>query len=260
MIKLSIITINYNNLEGLRKTFKSVFEQTYRDFEYIVIDGGSTDGSKELMEQYVDRLTYYVIEPDNGIYNAMNKGWKKATGKFCLFLNSGDWLYDNLVVRKFVDKAHQNTDIIVGSTIEVDLNGKIIFERKNFDFSLYTLSYTSFPHQASFISLKLLKELNGYDENFRVISDWLFYFRAIIERNASFNTMNEKIAYFEQGGLSANFDIEQEKLQAIKKYHPFFLKEYPLYKKYHNLNLSRIVRFYEKIKKLALILCSKAGK
>ena len=80
-MKLSIITVNYNNREGLQRTIDSVVSQTFRDFEWIVIDGGSTDGSKELIKQYADHFSYWVSEPDKGIYNAMNKGILKATGE-----------------------------------------------------------------------------------------------------------------------------------------------------------------------------------
>ena len=88
---LSIITINYNNLEGLKKTIESVCSQTYRDYEWIVIDGGSTDGSRELIEENKSHIHYWVSEPDNGIYHAMNKGIAQAKGDYCQFLNSGDY-------------------------------------------------------------------------------------------------------------------------------------------------------------------------
>jgi len=83
--KLSIITINYNNCAGLKRTIDSVVSQSFKDYEWIVIDGGSKDGSKDLIEQYSDSFTYWVSEPDNGIYNAMNKGIEKANGEWMLF-------------------------------------------------------------------------------------------------------------------------------------------------------------------------------
>lgn len=83
--RLSIITINYNNLEGLKKTVESVVNQTWQEFEYIVIDGGSTDGSATYLESQNDKITYWVSEPDKGIYSAMNKGIAKATGEYLLF-------------------------------------------------------------------------------------------------------------------------------------------------------------------------------
>ena len=93
--KLSIITINYNNLEGLKRTVESVINQTSKEFEYIVIDGGSNDGSGAYIESKSEHIDYWVSEPDKGIYNAMNKGIAKASGEYLLFLNSGDHLFSN---------------------------------------------------------------------------------------------------------------------------------------------------------------------
>ena len=87
-MKLSIITINLNNAAGLRKTIQSVVNQTYIDFEYIIIDGFSSDGSIEVIKEYADRINYWVSEPDRGIYNAMNKGILKTSGEYIHFLNS----------------------------------------------------------------------------------------------------------------------------------------------------------------------------
>ena len=100
MSKISIITINYNDLKGLQKTFNSVVNQSNKDFEYIVIDGGSSDGGKEFLEQNSDKLAYWISEKDSGVYNAMNKGIKAAKGEYLLFLNSGDFLVDDNVIEK----------------------------------------------------------------------------------------------------------------------------------------------------------------
>ena len=114
MPKLSIITINYNNLEGLKKTFESVFMQTYQDFEYIVIDGGSTDGSKEYIAENADKINYWVSEPDKGVYHAMNKGIMKANGEYLLFINSGDELFENNTIEKSLSNLHTE-EIIAGN-------------------------------------------------------------------------------------------------------------------------------------------------
>ena len=98
--KLTIITINYNNLEGLKRTVESVLNQTWQEFEYIVIDGGSNDGSAEYIESQSEHIDYWVSEPDKGIYNAMNKGIAKARGEYLLFLNSGDHLYSAKVLEE----------------------------------------------------------------------------------------------------------------------------------------------------------------
>ena len=97
-MKYSIITINYNNRDGLEMTINSVLEQTYKDFEYIIIDGGSTDGSLEVIKKHAAQIDYWVSEPDNGIYNAMNKGIRKATGDYLNFMNSGDTYHTSSVL------------------------------------------------------------------------------------------------------------------------------------------------------------------
>ena len=122
-MKLSIITINYNNLAGLRKTVESVLAQTYREFEYIVIDGASTDGSAEYVRAQADKLTYWVSEQDTGIYNAMNKGVRAATGEYVLMLNSGDFLVDEYVVERILPEL-DGTDIVQGNTIEDHHDGE----------------------------------------------------------------------------------------------------------------------------------------
>ncbi len=99
---LSIITINYNDKFGLERTIKSVQEQTFTNFEHIIIDGGSTDGSKEVIEANKNSFSYWVSEPDKGIYNAMNKGIKEAKGEYLFFLNSGDHLNG----QNALDKIH----------------------------------------------------------------------------------------------------------------------------------------------------------
>ena len=102
-MKLSIITINFNNKAGLERTITSVFQQDFKDFEFIVIDGGSTDGGKELIESNKQHFSYWVSEADKGIYNAMNKGIKMSKGKYVAFLNSDDWFNNNtlLDIKKF---------------------------------------------------------------------------------------------------------------------------------------------------------------
>ena len=99
-MKLSIITINLNNDTGLNKTIESVINQTLKNFEFIIIDGGSTDRSVELIKEYAGQINYYVSEPDKGIYNAMNKGIRQAQGEYCFFLNSGDYFVNESVLEK----------------------------------------------------------------------------------------------------------------------------------------------------------------
>ena len=119
--KISVITISYNNKEGLEKSLKSVTSQDYKDFEYIVIDGGSNDGSKEILEKYSDKINYWVSEPDKGIYNAMNKGIEVANGEYLLFINSGDELFSSGILTEVVPELN-GADIIAGNLCTI---GKI---------------------------------------------------------------------------------------------------------------------------------------
>jgi len=113
MTTLSIISINLNNVAGLQKTIESVWPQTFTDYEYIIIDGGSTDGSIDIIKKYSDKITYWISEKDNGIYHAMNKGIEVAKGDYCLFLNSGDWLVDKKILENVFSNNHSE-DILYG--------------------------------------------------------------------------------------------------------------------------------------------------
>ena len=120
-MKISIITINYNNAEGLRQTLESIKVQSYKNYELLLIDGNSTDNSIEVIKEYGYK---YVSEPDNGPFDAMNKGIKKATGDYCIFMNSGDSFHNETVLKSFVE-LQPTKDIYTGIAAE-HLNGKII--------------------------------------------------------------------------------------------------------------------------------------
>ena len=144
-MKYSIITINYNNKEGLRETIESVIHQTFHDFEYIVIDGGSTDGSADILREYDKYITYWVSEPDRGIYHAMNNGIKQAHGTYFIFMNSGDCFYNDSVLNDVLEFL--NKDIIVGKSYYE--NGVHGFYKQ--DITLLDLFNGTLPHQATFL-------------------------------------------------------------------------------------------------------------
>lgn len=154
--KISIITINYNNLEGLKRTIESVVNQTWQEFEYLIIDGGSTDGSVEYIESKSEHVDYWVSEPDKGVYHAMNKGIAKSSGEYLLFLNSGDHFYNKKVL------AQNCQEIKDSSIIYFDL--QVVEEQKMFikEYpSVLSFSYflnDTLPHPATFIKKKLLQK------------------------------------------------------------------------------------------------------
>lgn len=170
---LSIITINYNNCEGLKRTIQSVLAQTWHDFEWIVIDGGSTDGSKELITNLNDNpnanLSYWCSEPDKGIYNAMNKGIAHATGEYLNFMNSGDFYYEEKTLARVFEKAN-DADVLYGDWEKVyDNHSEIV--RKPMKELLRTFWRQNVCQQAIFYRKSCLLE-KGYDDSFRIFGDW----------------------------------------------------------------------------------------
>ena len=199
-MKLSIITVNLNNRDGLQRTIDSVICQTFRDFEWIVIDGGSTDGSKELIEQYADHFAYWVSEPDKGIYNAMNKGIRVAKGEYLQFLNSGDCLYNNTTLDEVFSKGVKG-DIIYGNCAVRNSNSTLHEIHYKPVFSLKIFLDGSFNHQSSFIKRELFdKEL--YDETLKIVSDRKFFIRRALEGRV-FTHVNHIIATFDTNGISS---------------------------------------------------------
>lgn len=219
-MKLSIITINYNNFEGLKKTFDSVFNQTFQDFEYIVIDGGSTDGSKELIEFNKDKISYWVSEPDKGIYNAMNKGIKVAKGEYLLFLNSGDWLVSNIILEemnviKFIE------DIIFTNVylFNTDNDREITYPK---ELNLKNILLSSLPHSGgAFIKKFAFETIGLYQENLKISSDWCWYFEAIIMKKKSYKLVPKVLSIYDGIGISGEKNnislMRQERKDYVNK-------------------------------------------
>lgn len=200
-MKLSIITINYNNKEGLQKTIDSVVCQTWRDFEWIVIDGGSTDGSKELIEKYQQHFAYWCSEPDKGVYNAMNKGIKHAKGEYLLFLNSGDVIFEASTLEKvFQKELIAKGDIVYGDCMTVE-NGTESLWTFPHRVDLEYFCYGNICHQGMFIKAYLLKN-EGYDESYSLYADWARWIQLFIA-GASFLYIPVVICGYEMGGMSS---------------------------------------------------------
>lgn len=199
-MKLSIITINYNNLDGLHKTIDSIVNQTWRDFEWIVIDGGSTDGSKELIEKYQDYFAYWCSEPDNGVYNAMNKGISKAKGRYLNFMNSGDCFHNSTILEQ-VNSYLNEDDIVYGDMNFLLKNGGQWIYHYPQKLSIHFLLYDSIGHQASFIRRSLFDK-DGYREDFKIVSDWQKFLKWFYE-GRSFLHIDMIVADFDASGISA---------------------------------------------------------
>ena len=246
-MKLSIITINLNNAQGLRKTIESVVSQTFTNFEYIVIDGNSTDGSVDIIKQYADKITYWISEPDTGIYNAMNKGILKAQGEYCLFLNSGDSLVDNSVLEK-VFAIPFFEDIVYGNVNLIGENIRIAKKYPN-EWTLRLFFDESLPHTASFIKRDLFFEIALYNESYRIISDWEFFVLAIIIHQKSYKHLPVFVSDFALIGLSSTSgitDIEKKKVieTHLKDLLPDLVLEFQ--RELNRYKRSRIINLYDR--------------
>lgn len=202
-MKLSIITINYNNRDGLRKTIESVVNQTWKDFEYIIIDGGSTDDSVEVIKEFADRIDYWVSEPDKGIYNAMNKGIGQAKGEYCLFLNSGDSLHRPHTLTEIAPLLNE-CDIISGSLNK--LTSPPVLMIPPHVVSLAYLYEGTLPHQSTFIRTNILQQLY-YDEHYRMVSDWKFWVEALVLHGYTYKCINQVVSDFDMAGISSTHTL-----------------------------------------------------
>jgi glycosyltransferase involved in cell wall biosynthesis len=202
-VKFSIITINLNNKVGLIKTIESVIHQTYIDLEYIVIDGDSMDGSKAVIQQYQDRIDYWVSEPDTGIYQAMNKGIKVAHGEFLLFLNSGDVLVSNTVLEDISQYLDSEDGICSGLMKISDRVSNTTVDPPN-EVTLDYLLNGSLPHQATFFSRQIFSDFGLYDENLRIVGDWAYIFKILIIKNINYRRIPFLISLFESKGISSD--------------------------------------------------------
>lgn len=202
MPELSIITINYNNADGLQKTMQSVFAQSFTNYEFLIVDGASTDGSKNLLEKNTGRITFWVSEKDDGIYNAMNKGIKKASGEYVIFLNSGDVLYEPNVLERALPFL-KNADLVYGDLV---INEKDREWTKYYNESLDLEYFTrdTLPHQGSFIKKSLFEQIGLYDETLKIVGDWKFFLQAVCIYKVRALYINQVISVYDYTGISSS--------------------------------------------------------
>jgi glycosyltransferase involved in cell wall biosynthesis len=246
-IQVSIVTINYNHAAGLEKTMASVLKQKFIAKEYIVIDGGSNDGSKNIIEQHADKLDYWVSEKDSGIYNAMNKGIAKAKGEYVLFLNSGDYLLDEDVLN-VVFSENRKEDILYAN---LKTDNRIITFPSILNFSFFFRD--SIGHPAAFVKRKLFVLYGMYNEENKIVSDWEFFIKTILINKVSYAYINKEITYYESDGISSNERTiklhEGERENVLRKY---FSQFYPalvaeLTEQQHEINRYKNSRAIKKV-------------
>lgn len=245
---LSIITINFNNNQGLRKTLDSILSQTSSEFEHVIIDGGSTDGSKELIEEYANRVSYpvnWVSEKDRGIYNAMNKGIKRANGEYIQILNSGDCLASDDVVEKMLKALSEKVlaigkiPILYGNMLKDYGNGKTIkdtcrFENYIPESFLYFYKGT-LNHDCAYMRRDLFNKYGYYNEQMKICSDWEWYVRAIVIGGEKTYYTNIDVTIFDMNGISENGGVNKDIIQKERReylesiLYPSVLKDYDMY-------------------------------
>jgi glycosyltransferase involved in cell wall biosynthesis len=245
--KISIITINHNNLLGLQKTVERVTSQTWQEFEYIVIDGGSTDGSVAFIESQGANIDYWVSEPDKGIYNAMNKGIAKATGEYLFFLNSGDHFIDTSSLQK-VTPHLINEDVIYFNINVVHNEGSYVLENP----AVLSFSYlhNNLPcHQCTFIHKTVFDRVGHYDESLKIVADWKLLMQAILKHNVTYRKVDAVFSTFYKDGISSlpeNQSImEAERSQVLQAEFPVLMNDLK-----ESFVLKRIIRNLRKSRKI----------
>ena len=217
--RISIISINYNNLEGLKQTRESILCQTYKNYEWIVVDGGSNDGSKEFIEEHSDEMSFWCSERDEGVYNAQNKGTKLASGDYVIYMNSGDTFYDSRVLEDVFFEC-QTEDVLYGDWTQVFMEGKKkeIISSPGADYMFFLSN--NICHQAMFIKTSLLKE-SPYDETYKLYADWAKW-AELAYKGKSFKYFHRMICNFMMGGMSGENEKEntKERNRIKKEFYP----------------------------------------
>lgn len=219
---LSIITINRNNAVGLEKTLASVAAQTFKEFEYIVIDGASTDGSAEVIKTHEDEFVHlkWVSEPDRGIYNAMNKGLKMASGNYIQILNSGDCLVADDVIERMTQALQEKgyPNILYGNMVKCFPDGCRLVD-KGFAGQEITMlgMYTgTLNHDPAYIRHDLFEKYGYYDETLKIVSDWKWYLQAIIFGGEQPQYVNRDVTLFDMEGFSeTNKDLAKAERKVV---------------------------------------------
>lgn len=227
-MELSIITINRNNAAGLEKTLQSVTDQTFKEFEYIVVDGASTDGSVEVIKKYESKFAHlkWISEPDKGIYNAMNKGMRMASGAYIQILNSGDCLAAPDVVEKMLKALEEkaNPSILYGNMVKCFPDGKRRIDKcfAGQEITMLGMYTGTLNHDPAYIRRDLFDKYGFYDESLKIVSDWKWYLQALILGGEKPEYVNLDVTLFDMTGISeTNKELDRsERKQVLDQLFP----------------------------------------
>lgn len=225
---LSYITINRNNAPGLEKTLKSVSDQTFKEFEYIIIDGASTDGSVEVIKKYEAEFAHlkWVSEPDTGIYNAMNKGLRMASGDYIQILNSGDCLAAPDMVERMLTALEKagNPTILYGNMVKCFPDGRRWVDKsfEGREITMLDMLSGTLNHDSAFIHRDLFDKYGYYDESLKIVSDWKWYLQAIVLGDEKPQYVDIDATLYDMSGISeTNKELDQtERKQVLEQLLP----------------------------------------
>ncbi len=200
--RVSIITVTFNAKLDLEKTIQTIITQDYEDIEFIIIDGGSTDGTIEIIQKHQKDIAYWVSEPDNGIYDAMNKGINKATGEWINFMNAGDGFIGTNIVTMVLSQMPNEAELIYGNTRFIDESGKELYIQKGRDVKDFLWKGIGFNHNSLFCKTALMKA-HPFNTDYKIVADSEFLIWAQKE-GRKFYHIDSLINYFMIGGISHN--------------------------------------------------------
>lgn len=208
MFKFTIVTVVYNAEDLVEDTIKSVLNQSYKDFEYIIIDGNSKDRTLEIVNKYSNDINLIISEPDGGIYDAMNKAIKLAKGKYINFLNAGDTYINSDVLGKVSDIFTKNDYSLLYGLASMTNNNKTYYIGRS------NISKIKICHQAAFYKTTLHKEYGLYDTSFKIIAD-RFFFTKIYLKNEPFLFIDEVFVNYLYDGVTHNFPFKRIKEELL---------------------------------------------
>ena len=228
-MKISVITIVYNNHECIKSCMESVLSQSYPNIEHIVIDGGSTDGTQKQIEPFVNKLGYYISEKDTGLYNALNKGIKKATGDIIGILHSDDVFYSSDTISKIVVSFHNSdADLVYANGMYVDKENTSLVKRiyKAKPFRKRYLNFGWIPlHTTIYVKKEVFEDFGLYNESYSIASDYDISLRWFQNSVIKKHFLNKWVVKMRLGGKSTTASLQKRKskedLQIIKKYNLF---------------------------------------
>ena len=245
---VSIITVCYNAAQVLESTILSILSQKYEDIEYIIIDGGSNDGTIDIINNYSDKISYWISEPDSGIYEAMNKGITMSHGEWLCFMNAGDFFVNSKVVSDVVSYLSEDISVFHGNIVKVYKNHKEVghqLNKENID--IVDFFYGTIDHQAAFIKKSMFEKYGKYDTSFQLAADWFFFMKVIGLNRERCRYVNMDIAFFQMDGKSTKHsnEYEREKTLALQKEFGVY---YSYLKELSEYRLSSLIGYLFKIR------------